>query len=271
MKSRNASQNNNMAAIEYHGVAGSSLDCEKAIVRLLQSGDTPVRARILSSSNTHSLLLTSGVGDFIAIKSGFSSGYGGTGPTCFSQVLQMLQTHGCEIDECEVDVSVVERLDASALTRKDMERIVALSPKRPSRWFDYVLERHFEDAQKGALWRDIHPTVPYALIDERIFDLALTFWNDPDDSMLKGYRRLEDLIRERTASQEHGHKLFSKAFHGEKSLLHWHLGDEGEHAGRANLFVGTFLAHRNPRAHRHLEKMHGVNWRNFYFSTTSLV
>jgi hypothetical protein len=65
---------------------------------------------------------------------------------------------------------------------------------------------------------------------------------------------LEDLVRERTASKAHGHKLFINAFQGEKSFLHWNLGDEGEHAGRANLFIGTYLAHRNPRAHRQLEK-----------------
>src|SRR5580704_12429216 len=134
MKDRIEPLNSKFAAIEYHGVAGSSIDCETAVVRLLQSGDTPARARILSSGSTHCLLLTNKVGDHIAVKSGFSSGYGGTGPTCFSQVLQMLQTHDCEIDECDVDDTIIERLDASALTIKDLEKIVALSPRRPSRW-----------------------------------------------------------------------------------------------------------------------------------------
>jgi hypothetical protein len=30
--------------------------------------------------------------------------------------------------------------------------------------------------------------------------------------------------------------------------------DEGEQGGRVNLFTGTYLAYRNPRAHRELEE-----------------
>lgn len=33
-------------------------------------------------------------------------------------------------------------------------------------------------------------------------------------------------------------------------LLMWKHGDEGERAGRMQLYTGTYAAHRNPRAHR---------------------
>lgn len=55
-------------------------------------------------------------------------------------------------------------------------------------------------------------------------------------------------------SSEHGHKLATKAFVGDRSALHWDLADQDEHEGRANLFKGAFLAHRNPRADRVLER-----------------
>jgi hypothetical protein len=72
-------QGDEVSGIEYHGVAGASQECQDAVMRLLQFGDNIVRARIFSYSNEHCLLLTDAIGDRIAIKSGFSSGYLGEG------------------------------------------------------------------------------------------------------------------------------------------------------------------------------------------------
>lgn len=239
-----------LGGIEYHGIAGVSLECKEAVMRLLQFGDDLTRARIISFSSSHCLLLSNSIGDFIAIKSGFASGYGGGGPTAFSYALQLLDAHGVEIDECEVDEAIIERLDRSALTTSDLHNINTAKPIRPSRWHDYVLEIHYERASDGTLWQDFRPVVPFAIIDSRIIDLALSFWENPDDKLLKGYRRLEDKVRERTGSVEHGTKLFSKVFGGPNPCLHWKNVDEGEKAGRRNLFTAAYMAHRNPRAHR---------------------
>jgi hypothetical protein len=81
-------------------------------------------------------------------------------------------------------------------------------------------------------------------------DLALSFWNGPDDILMLGYRRLEDIVRTRTGIAQHGTKLFSRAFSPTDGLLTWGEADEGERAGRLSLFVGTYAAYRNPQAHR---------------------
>jgi hypothetical protein len=94
--------------------------------------------------------------------------------------------------------------------------------------------------------------VPFALIDARIMDLALDFWNSPDNNLLVGYRRLEDIVRERAAIGQHGAKLFSQAFSPGDGVLTWEGVDEGERVGRMQLFTGTFCGHRNRRAHREL-------------------
>jgi hypothetical protein len=145
---------NTLAGIEYHGVAGASHDCEDAVKRQLQFGDRIKHARILTCSRKHSLLITNGFGDVIAIKSGFSSGYGGEGPRRFSCSLQLLRCHGAGIDECDVDNAVIERLDSSALTAQDLERINAAKPIWPSRCDDYIMERHFAAGRDGTLWQD---------------------------------------------------------------------------------------------------------------------
>lgn len=240
------------AMIEYAGVTGASKECQDAVIRLIQFGDRIIRARILTCEREHCLLLTVNVGDLVAVKSGFASGYGGEGPRRFSYVLQILDSHGAEIEEYDVSEKLLQRVERSALTRADLAMLVKSRPRRPNRWHDYVSEDHEDKARKGTLWQDEFPSlVPFGMIDSRIMDLALSFWDDPDKNLLTGYRRLEDLVRERTGLTQHGSKLFSQAF-APTGPLGWQDADQGEQAGRMQLFVGTYLAHRNPRAHREL-------------------
>ena len=241
------------AGIEYVGIAGVSKDCQDAVLRFIQFGIRITHACILSAESSHCVLLTLEGGDRVAVKSGFATGYGGEGPRRFSYVLQILDSHGATIDEYDIAPSLLDKIDDCALTRYDLETVDNMPPVRPSRWHDYVSERDFDRARKGTLWREEFPAVmPFALIDARIMDLALEFWNSPDNSLLVGYRRLEDIVRERTGIEQHGTKLFSQAFNPGGGALTWADGDDGERAGRMQLFTGTYGAHCNRRAHREL-------------------
>lgn len=246
------------AGIEYGGIAGVSKACRDAVIRLLQFGEQITNVRILTCGRSHCLLLTYDFGRLIAIKSGFASGYGGEGPRTFSYTLQLLEAHGAEIEEYEVEDALIGRVDASSLRSFDVDRVDKARPVRPSRWYDYVYESDFDRARDGTLWADFPTIVPLAVIDSRILDLAISFWRDPDDRLLKGYRRLEDLVRQRTGIDERGAKLFSQAFGGSSPSLNWMSVNEGERTGRVNLFTGAYMAHRNPRAHRELKSFQDV-------------
>lgn len=237
------------SGVEFHGVAGSSDDCEAAVTRLLQCGPCITHARIITSGRTHCLLLTTDIGDPIVVKSGFASGYGGAGPNALSRSLQLLHSHGADIDEWIADDALIERIDQSALTLTDMNAINKGCPRRPSRWSDYILERDHERARDGSLWHDLPPVMPFSIIDGRIMDLARDFWSDSDGRLIKGYRRLEDMVRKRTGLSENGAKLFSQAFQNDDAPLTWNVKDKAERQGRANLFGATYMAYRNPRAH----------------------
>ncbi len=254
------------AQIEYYGIAGGSLDCEASVVRMVLADAVPTSCRILTVDRDHALLLTTSIGDLIAVKSGFASGYGGTGPNSLSLVLQMLVTHGCEVDEVEIDEAFMERLDQSRLTEADASAIVGATSVRPSRWGEYILDRHDTGYRDGSFWREVEPVVPYPLIDARIFDLALAFKQNPNDAILTGYRMLEELLRQRTGSSEHGHKLVTRAFVGEKSALHWNLVDQGEHEGPCQSvqrrFPGVPKSKGTPRSR---QKLASGNWRIFTF------
>lgn len=248
-----------LAGIEYHGVAGSSEDCRLAVLRLIQYPPPITRARVVTNNSTHCLLLTTEVGDAIAIKSGFASGYGGQGPAALSAVLQLLVDHRVEVDDIEVDSLMIERIDQSGLTSNDLAKLISAPPIRPGRWAQYISDADMDRAQVGALGSEFWPIIPFAIVDPRIMDLAEDFWADPDARLMTAYRRLEDIVRERTGLQEHNAKLFSAAFSGDTAPLTWSAPDKAERQGRANLFSAVFMAYRNPRAHRELRTPEAVS------------
>jgi hypothetical protein len=241
-----------LAGIQYMGLAGLTQECQEAIMRLIQFGDDIKKVQILTSTNAHALLLTVGDGDLIAIKSGFASGYGGKGPHSFSYILQLLWAYCDEIYEYEVDNALMVRLDKSALTKQDIAKIKK-SKYIHGRWPSYIFESDFEKSKNGTLWEEFPSVVPLSIIDNRIADLAISFWENPDHNILTGYRRLEDIIRARTKLDQHGAKLFQQAFI-DNPKLQWKYLHKNEQIGRGNLFISAYGAHRNSRAHKEIDE-----------------
>lgn len=260
MSSLTINDSDELAAIEYHGVAGSTSDCLYAVERILHFGDWAKHALILTSEQPkireHALLLTNEIGDQIAVKSGFASGYGGEGPVGFSIALGLFEFHKCKLEEKLVERAFLERLDASALTRDDLERLENVGTVRPRRLYDYIQDAHYPLKSKNNLWNDRRAFLPLAIIDPRLSDFALTFWDNPDIALMQGHRRLETIVKQRIelpeqeAARVFGAKLYSRAFAGDDSKLNWPNLSDGEKQGRVQLFVGTVQAHRNSRAHR---------------------
>ncbi len=250
------------AGIEYLGIPGVSFHCKRAIMRFLQYRDHITLARILSCGNSHCFLLTVN-GDLTAIKSGFSSGYDGEGPRAFSYVIELLHAHGIEIEEYEVTKDFFERVDMSSLTNGDIEELDKSHPVEPPRWYEYMIDSYWEREKNKKIWRDFPYIIPLSIIDSRIIDLALQFWENPDQSLTIGYRRLEDIVRRRTGSKEHGVGLFSEVFLGQKAKLGWKGVDVSEQKGRGMLFTAIYMAYRNPRAHRELDKHYHMHIAEF--------
>jgi hypothetical protein len=242
-----------LAALQYAGLPGVSQSCYRALERLVQCGEKIEKVLLITCDAAHAFLLVIEPEESVVIQSGFASGYRGEGPKTLARALHLLQVVGTAIDEVVVDREVFERLEVGALTNRDFDQLRSAKPVRPWRWPDYLYEwRDFVPTvpkDLGVL-RDIPLSIPWPLIDLRLSDLAQEFLVRPDDSLLKGYRRLEDALRARVGLDDHGAKLFQKAFGGEGSILTWDGIDSGEQAGRLQLFTGAFLAFRNPLAHR---------------------
>ena len=235
--------------IEYMGNEGSSESCKQAVMQILQFGRSVCKVRILSCSNAHCLLLTVEYGDLIAIRAGFTSGYGGEGPHTFSYTLRLLNLHGIDIEEYIISKDFYIRVNEGAITTQDIESLDKMRPVRPGYyWCDYM--KYHNSDNPSALWKEFPSIIPFAVIDYRLSDLALKFHINPDECLLSGYRRLEDSLRERTNLTDHGAKLFSKCFLDENPWLTWEGLPKGECKGRGNLFTSAFMAFRNPRAHK---------------------
>lgn len=266
---RRSASENRLAGIQYLGLAGVSRSCLHGIMQLIQFGLPIRKAALLTADHDHAFLLTVDDGDQIAIKAGFTSGYRGEGPTALADALELLLFHGAEIEEILVDSFLIERLNLSTLTLADISHIEITKPVRPMRLHEYIWAIHGVENEERNEWRKFPVIIPLALVNTQIRDLAITFLQSPDKSLLDGFRRLEDRIRKLTNSSESGAKLFSQAFLNADSNLFWpQLKDVGEQTGRGQLFVSTYMAFRNPRAHRELRHDYAAMAQEFLLLNT---
>ena len=240
---------NPLAGFQYRGEDGNSASCLEAVWELLQTRQPISGVQILTCQGFHGLLIRVETGARIAIKSGFASGYGGEGPRTFATVLQLLRGHKIEIEERIVTSAIMERLARSALTEKDIDKIAATNIVRGMRWLDYIDAYKLLDVPTSSLWARFEPVIPLAVVDERLADLALRFYEDPGETVFKGFRRLEQCVADRLGTKDIGAKLFNKAFEGPDSFLRWPSVHGGVANGRLLLFKGAYAVYRNPRAH----------------------
>lgn len=260
-----------LAGIQYSGIAGATQSCLEAIVRLIHHGVRIKRAKLLTSKDKyHAFILDIENEDAIAIKSGFASGYGGTGSKGLSIALQILCKHGIDIEEFEVTDEFIERLNLSCLLRKDMQELESESHLRPSRYYDYIYDNSpaptygSEPYNSQVVKNEFPAVIPFHIIDDRLLEFALTFSDNADTALKGGFRRLETIVSERAnIHDEVGGRLFSSAFLGDEAPLTWQLTHKGENAARVQMFTGTFGAYRNPRMHKEREMTSGENLREF--------
>lgn len=240
----------NYYRIDYLGEAGITETCLYSLCDLIQIHSDLNTALLLTNDQSHAFLLKDLTENYYIIRSGFTSGYPGEGPNGLAKALTILRKHQIETEEVVIPAKLLNKLNKSSLTDQDIDFIFQQKIVRPIRLHDYVYPFEGEVKQTSNLKRYYPLELPYSIIDDRIFNLALLFKQDPDSALSKAYKRLEDIIRLRTNLNEHSTKLFTQAFQGENAILTWDVPDSAEIKGRVNLFTGTYMAFRNARAHR---------------------
>ena len=90
---------NKGAGLQFVGMAGITKSCTDAVLRYLQYGDIISKVLIITSDQSHALILRMETDEVVAVKSGFSSGYHGGGPRGFAYVLALLHAYEIDIEE----------------------------------------------------------------------------------------------------------------------------------------------------------------------------
>lgn len=235
---------------DYYGEAGITETCLYSLCNIIQTHADLSYALLLSNNQSHAFILTDLTDSYYIIRSGFTSGYQGEGPKGLAKALTILNKHQIDTEEVLVTTKLINKLNNSSLSDKNIDFIFKTKIIRPIRLHDYIYPFKNEVTQTSSLKRYYPLELPYSIIDDRIFDLALLFKQDPDSALTKAYKRLEDIVRERTGLNEHSTKLFAQAFNTSNAPLMWFAPDKSEIIGRANLFLGTYQAFRNARTHR---------------------
>ncbi|HCA5024464.1 TPA: TIGR02391 family protein [Acinetobacter baumannii] len=249
--------------VEYWGNQGITQTCLMSLCNLIQTHSDLTYALLLTNEQTHAFIIKDENESFYVIRSGFTSGYMGEGPRGLATALTLLKRHEIETEEILVSSKILRKTNNSTLNDSEIELLFKQEIIRPIRLHDYIYPFTKEVSETHKSKRYYPLELPYSILDDRIFDLALLFKHDPDSALLKAYKRLEDIIRDRTGLTEHSSKLFSQAFNSPNCPLTWNLTDKSEIIGRANIFIGTYQAFRNARAHREKEENITQQYREF--------
>lgn len=247
-----------LAGIEYHGTPGVTQRCIDALRSILGSGEQLQTAWILTWSDgkvgEHSILLTVSPYLQILIKPGFTSGYSGTGPAGLSTAIELLQLFKVDIEEYDIDEELHRRCVAGCLLSSDLENLTQSRPVRPSRYSEYIEHPSYRArADVQHLLQEFPPVLNPGLLDARLIDLSIEFFNNPDSAITTAFRRLEDIVRDRVGEYDKSSgPLFAYAFEGDRPPLHWDDQVGGEQKGKAFIFKSVTMAYRNPRAHREI-------------------
>ena len=227
------------AAIEYHGSERTTASCLEAIARLYQVDVPFEKVLLVTARQRHGFLIYLEFERVVGIKAGFTSGYPGEGPRGLATALRFFDHLDVHVSEHEISDSILNRLNASALTAADIAKIQASAVVPANRWRDYEHQFHLDRQHREVEFREQFPyEIPLRVVDLRILDLALQLAVNPDAVLLSAYRRLEGVVRDRCGLDgEHGAALFAKAFQRKDALLHWPEIGPAENEGRALLFL----------------------------------
>ncbi|PCD01152.1 TIGR02391 family protein [Halopseudomonas pelagia] len=239
-------------AIQYLGTEYTQ-PCLDALRSLIQLRVPISQVKLLTASegqtNIHGFLISTELDELIAIRPGFSSGYPDEGSRGLATAIELLRTFRFEVEEYSVSGKLLARVKRAALTLQDLKFLESANPIMPIGLDDYVYDAGLFGRPPGVFLRGFEPCIPLALIDERLADLVVDFFEHSNARLMSGYARLEVIIKNRTGLNESAGKLFRAAFDGTSPYLMWPEIDQGERVGRVGLFVSVYQTYRNRRAH----------------------
>ena len=243
--------------IQYLGTPYTQ-DCIEAIALVLQIEEQVETALVLTYDHNHCFLIK-GYRSLYLIRNGFRSDHISEGYKGFVKALKLLQTHQVDIKELIVTLKEFETIKQNSLGDNHIETFLNNPSSRTNTIYEYISNLDYM-LDKPLKTDNYYPNgLPLALIDERILDLALKFKTDADSSIMNAYTRLEDIVREKIDSKKFSSSLMEDVFCSDLkknrlSIFKWESENEESSTAIGRLFVNTFKAYRNQRAHSEVKK-----------------
>lgn len=270
-----------MADYDLVGVSGASHESFQALAIVLQTSERIEYAILVGAPIEDSPIWThlfviatesSTSPRFVVVRSGFASGYGGTGPAYTSQAVLLLDSMDVETRGVEVDLETFRRIEDGTASYDELRALhEAPDSGRHGPW-DVVREGHWPNRDSQSLWRYWTTVwIPRALVHGEFQEHVAEFERNPHDSFLATTRKLESRLRQKLllfgaaeAKRLEGRRLVDRAF-GKNGRLTWRAPDgepldDRERESRRELFAGTLGALRNIAAHDDDHKLDYVNW-----------
>lgn len=252
---------------------GSSADCLSALAAQIERRSDLFAGVLVTGKRSgldgvpkHLFLLVSGERDYptyCIVRSGFTSGYGGEGPSATSRGLLLLLSVDAEIASRVVSGSLFDRIQRGDVAYDDLEG-VRLRGEPGLSWSTYVQGADWDVYNAGRTWADwTSAHLPLPLVTPGLQELVTDFRGHPEDAVVRAFRRVESRLRERLHAVTNlppglsGAKLINHAYSADKGILRWPDAEPGDsiHNGRRDLLVGSFAIHRNPRVHHEDHKL----------------
>lgn len=250
--------------IQYLGTPYTQ-DCIEAIGFLLQTQKYFTKVLLLSYEAQYAYIIQTNSGTY-AIRSGFSTD---SGEACkgLASSLQLFLKHNIDLDEVNISKKIMKKLNQASLSNRDLVNILKAKYVRPIQRYEYIYSVYKTIDYQSYNDRYYTNTLPFHLIDSRIFDLALKFNDDPNYSILTAYTRLEDIVKEKINDRTlFSNNLLKTAFISDKqrlSIYFWDKNNEKVSNALGCLFTNVFTAYRNERAHSEVDKSYSQQLREF--------
>ena len=164
--------------VQYFGIPGGSEECLLAVDTIVNSEIPPRKASVVSWVKDRQSMQEEHMFMFwdwnyvplTVVHSGFTSGYLGGGPRCFSQALCMIWDRSIPTNMVIVNKAEFNAIEARRLTTQ----IIETCKKADDRSFDlpvhgWTYSKHVQQVKEQTFWRDFHqPKLNTEFLDQEL-------------------------------------------------------------------------------------------------------
>ena len=253
------------AEIQYMGISDDVETCVLAIDTVVNSENPPRKASIVTwrkdrSNRIYRHLFLFWYWNHVpltVVHSGFTSGYGGSGPHGFSEALCSILYREISTNEIFLSESEFNAIEKRRLTPKIIERLRTADDMPFEFPWHWIMPRHSEITE-SEFWAQRHnPKMVFDFLDNEISKQCRKLYPlNREESVFVAFKVVEERLRALMSKSNDyqedltSDRLITRALNPTSGILTDKGLSPSEREGMHLMFKGAFQFVRNPRAHR---------------------